>query len=253
MVQGGLSMLKGKNALVTGASRGIGKAIALELAKQGANVAVNFAGSEAKAQSVVEEIEKTGVKSFKVQADVANEAEVKEMVKEVISEFGSLDILVNNAGITRDNLLMRMKEEEFDQVINTNLKGVFICTKAVTRHMMKQKSGKIVNVSSIVGVSGNPGQANYVAAKAGVIGLTKSTAKELASRNIFVNAVAPGFIATDMTDELTEEQRAGMLAMIPLGKLGEAEDVAKVVRFLASEDANYMTGQTLHIDGGMVM
>ncbi|MFZ3576572.1 3-oxoacyl-[acyl-carrier-protein] reductase [Virgibacillus sp. DJP39] len=246
-------MLKGKNALVTGASRGIGKAIALELAKQGANVAVNFAGSEAKAQSVVEEIEKTGVKSFKVQADVANEAEVKEMVKEVISEFGSLDILVNNAGITRDNLLMRMKEEEFDQVINTNLKGVFICTKAVTRHMMKQKSGKIVNVSSIVGVSGNPGQANYVAAKAGVIGLTKSTAKELASRNIFVNAVAPGFIATDMTDELTEEQRAGMLAMIPLGKLGEAEDVAKVVRFLASEDANYMTGQTLHIDGGMVM
>lgn len=253
MVQGGFLMLKGKSALVTGASRGIGKAIALELAKQGANVAVNYAGSEAKAQAVVEEIELLGVKSCKVQADVANEANVKDMIKEVISQFGAIDILVNNAGITRDNLLMRMKEEEFDQVINTNLKGVFICTKAVTRSMMKQRSGKIVNVSSIVGVSGNPGQANYVAAKAGVIGLTKSTAKELASRNIFVNAVAPGFIATDMTDELTEDQRAGMLAMIPLGKLGQAEDVAKVVRFLASDDSNYMTGQTLHIDGGMVM
>lgn len=246
-------MLQGKSALVTGASRGIGKAIALELAKQGANVAVNYAGSEAKAQAVVEEIEQIGVKSFKVQADVANESDVKDMMKDVITQFGSLDILVNNAGITRDNLLMRMKEEEFDQVINTNLKGVFTCTKAVTRQMMKQKSGKIVNVSSIVGVSGNPGQANYVAAKAGVIGLTKSTAKELASRNIFVNAVAPGFIATDMTDDLTEEQREGMLAMIPLGKLGQAEDVAKVVRFLASEDSNYITGQTIHIDGGMVM
>lgn len=246
-------MLQGKSALVTGASRGIGKAIALELAKQGANVAVNYAGSEAKAQAVVEEIEQIGVKSFKVQADVANESDVKDMMKDVITQFGSLDILVNNAGITRDNLLMRMKEEEFDQVINTNLKGVFTCTKSVTRQMMKQKSGKIINVSSIVGVSGNPGQANYVAAKAGVIGLTKSTAKELASRNIFVNAVAPGFIATDMTDDLTEEQREGMLAMIPLGKLGQAEDVAKVVRFLASEDSNYITGQTIHIDGGMVM
>lgn len=246
-------MLTGKNALVTGASRGIGKAIALELAKQGANVVVNYAGSEAKAQAVVEEIEQLGVKAFKVQADVANESNVKEMVKEVIGQFGSLDILVNNAGITKDNLLMRMKEEEFDQVINTNLKGVFICTKAVTRQMMKQRSGKIINVSSIVGVSGNQGQANYVAAKSGVIGLTKTTAKELASRNIFVNAVAPGFIATEMTDVLTEEQRAGMLAMIPLGKLGQAEDVAKVVRFLASDDSNYITGQTIHIDGGMVM
>ncbi|MBT2216727.1 3-oxoacyl-[acyl-carrier-protein] reductase [Virgibacillus dakarensis] len=246
-------MLQGKNAIVTGASRGIGKAIALELAKQGANVAVNYAGSEAKAQAVVEEIQKLGGKAFKVQADVANESEVKDMVKQVISEFGGLDILVNNAGITRDNLLMRMKEAEFDQVINTNLKGVFICTKAVTRQMMKQRSGKIVNVASIVGVSGNPGQANYVAAKAGVIGLTKTAAKELASRNIFVNAVAPGFISTDMTDVLTDEQRAGMHNMIPLGKLGEAEDVAKVVRFLASDDANYITGQTIHVDGGMVM
>lgn len=246
-------MLQGKNALVTGASRGIGKAIALELAKQGANVAVNYAGSETKAQAVVEEIQQLGVQAFKVQADVANEANVKSMVKEVISAFGSLDILVNNAGVTSDNLLMRMKEEEFDRVINTNLKGVFICTKAVTRQMMKQKAGRIINVASIVGVSGNAGQANYVAAKAGVIGLTKTTAKELASRNILVNAVAPGFISTDMTDELTAEQRESMLNLIPLAKLGEAEDVAKVVRFLATEDANYITGQTIHIDGGMVM
>lgn len=246
-------MLKGRNALVTGASRGIGRAIALELAKQGANVAVNYAGSEASAQEVVEKIKEMGLKSFKVQANVANDSQVKNMVKEVISEFGTLDILVNNAGIARDNLLMRMKEEEFDQVINTNLKGVFICTKAVTRHMMKQKAGKIVNVASIVGVSGNPGQANYVAAKAGVIGLTKSNAKELASRNIHVNAVAPGFISTDMTDELTEEQRESMLAMIPLAKLGTPEQVATVVRFLVSDDASYITGQTIHIDGGMVM
>ncbi|MFD2628351.1 3-oxoacyl-[acyl-carrier-protein] reductase [Oceanobacillus kapialis] len=246
-------MLKGKSALVTGASRGIGREIALELARQGANVAVNFSGNEGKAQEVVDEIKEMGCNAFKIQADVANEASVKEMVKEVIGQFGSLDILVNNAGVTRDNLLMRMKEEEFDQVINTNLKGVFVCTKAVTRQMMKQKAGQIINVASIVGVSGNPGQANYVAAKAGVIGLTKTTAKELASRNIRVNAVAPGFISTDMTDALTEEQQAGMLDMIPLGKLGKPEEVAKVVRFLASEDASYITGQTIHIDGGMVM
>ncbi|MBP1968135.1 3-oxoacyl-[acyl-carrier protein] reductase [Virgibacillus natechei] len=246
-------MLKGKNALVTGASRGIGRAIAIELANQGANVAVNYSGSEAKAQAVVEELEQLGVNAFKVQADVANESNVKEMVKEIVSKFGSLDILVNNAGITRDNLLMRMKEEEFDDVINTNLKGAFVCTKAVTRQMMKQKAGRIINVASIVGVSGNPGQANYVAAKAGVIGLTKTTAKELATRNILVNAVAPGFISTDMTDELTEEQKASMLAMIPLEKLGTSQDVANVVRFLASGDANYITGQTIHIDGGMVM
>ncbi|MBM7598630.1 3-oxoacyl-[acyl-carrier protein] reductase [Virgibacillus halotolerans] len=246
-------ILQGKNALVTGASRGIGRAIAIELARQGANVAVNYAGSEARAEAVVQEIEQMGLKSFKVQADVANESDVKEMVKAVTSKFGSLDILVNNAGVTKDNLLMRMKEAEFDQVINTNLKGVFVCTKAVTRQMMKQKSGKIINVASVVGVTGNPGQANYAAAKAGVIGLTKTTAKELASRNIYVNAVAPGFISTDMTDQLTEEQRAGMLAMIPLAKLGTPQEVANVVRFLASDDASYITGQTIHIDGGMVM
>ncbi|WP_010093483.1 3-oxoacyl-[acyl-carrier-protein] reductase [Ornithinibacillus scapharcae] len=246
-------MLEGKSAIVTGGSRGIGRAIALELAKRGANVLVNYAGSEAKAQAVVEEMEALGVRAIKFQADVANESEVKEMVKTAIDNFGSVDILVNNAGITRDNLLMRMKETEFDEVINTNLKGVFVCTKAVTRQMMKQRFGKIINVASIVGVSGNPGQANYVAAKAGVIGLTKSAAKELASRNILVNAVAPGFISTDMTDALTGEQREGMLSLIPLAKLGEPEDVAKVVRFLASDDANYITGQTIHIDGGMVM
>lgn len=246
-------MLNGKSAIVTGGSRGIGRAIALELARRGANVLVNYAGSEAKAQSVVDEINTLGVRAIKFQADVANEAEVKEMVKTAVDNFGSVDILVNNAGITRDNLLMRMKESEFDQVINTNLKGVFVCIKAVTRQMMKQRSGKIINVASIVGVSGNPGQANYVAAKAGVIGLTKTAAKELASRNILVNAVAPGFISTDMTDALTDEQREAMLSLIPLAKLGEPEDVAKVVRFLASDDANYITGQTIHIDGGMVM
>lgn len=246
-------MLRKKTALITGASRGIGRAIALELGKHGANIAVNYAGNEKKAQEVVDELLQLGVKAFKIQADVSNESNVKEMIKEVIKQFGGLDILVNNAGVTKDNLLMRMKEAEFDQVINTNLKGVFLCTKAVTRQMMKQKAGRIVNVASIVGVSGNPGQANYVAAKAGVIGLTKTTAKELASRNILVNAVAPGFISTDMTDALTEEQRDEMLSMIPLAKLGTPEDVARVVRFLASSDANYITGQTIHIDGGMVM
>lgn len=246
-------MLQGKSVLVTGASRGIGRTIALELAAKGANVAVNYAGSEGKAQEVVDEIIEQGGRAVKIQANVANESEVKAMIKEVISEFGSLDILVNNAGITRDNLLMRMKEQEFDDVIDTNLKGVFLCMKAVARQMMKQRSGRIINVASIVGVSGNPGQANYVAAKAGVIGITKSTALELASRNILVNAVAPGFITTDMTDALSEEQQKDILAMIPLAKLGKPQDVANVVRFLASEDANYITGQTIHIDGGMVM
>ncbi|KGP92827.1 3-oxoacyl-ACP reductase [Pontibacillus chungwhensis BH030062] len=246
-------MLEGKVALVTGASRGIGRAIALELARQGAKVAVNYAGSEQKAQDVVDEITSLGTEGIKIQANVSSEEEVKAMVKQVTETFGRIDILINNAGITRDNLLMRMKEEEFDQVIDTNLKGVFLTTKAVTRPMMKQKGGKIINIASVVGVSGNPGQANYVAAKAGVIGLTKTSAKELAARNILVNAVAPGFIETDMTDELTDEQVESMQSMIPLSRLGQGEDIAKVVRFLASDDANYMTGQTLHVDGGMVM
>lgn len=246
-------MLKGQTALVTGSSRGIGRAIALELGRQGVNVAVNYAGSEDKAAEVVRELEALGVQAIKIRANVADEADVKAMIKEVITSFGSIDILVNNAGITRDNLLMRMKAEEFDNVIDTNLKGTFLCTKAVTRPMMKQRAGRIINIASIVGVSGNPGQANYVAAKAGVIGLTKSNAKELASRNILVNAVAPGFITTDMTDELTEEQQAAILSTIPLQKLGEPDDIAKVVCFLASEGAKYITGQTINIDGGMVM
>lgn len=245
--------LEGLCALVTGASRGIGREIALELARQGANVAVNYVGNEAKARETVEEIEKMGRKAFAVKADVSSADEVSEMVKKTIAEFGRLDILVNNAGITKDNLLMRMKEEEWDAVIDTNLKGVFLCTKAVTRQMMKQRKGRIINIASIVGVSGNAGQANYVAAKAGVIGLTKTTARELASRGITVNAVAPGFISTDMTDQLSEEIKAGMLKQIPLGRFGEPGDVAKMVAFLASDDADYITGQTIHIDGGMVM
>ncbi|WP_419883804.1 3-oxoacyl-[acyl-carrier-protein] reductase [Peribacillus sp. B-H-3] len=246
-------LLEGKKVLVTGASRGIGREIALEMARQGADVAVNFAGSEAKANEVVEEIRSLGRQAFSVQCDVADADAVTAMTKHVIDSFGSLDILINNAGITRDNLLMRMKETEWDDVINTNLKGVFLCTKAVTRQMMKQRSGRIINIASIVGVSGNPGQANYVAAKAGVIGLTKSAAKELASRGITVNAVAPGFISTDMTDKLTEEVKNSMLAQIPLSRFGDPKDVAAVTAFLASDASGYMTGQTLHVDGGMVM
>ncbi|MEQ2526451.1 3-oxoacyl-[acyl-carrier-protein] reductase [Robertmurraya yapensis] len=245
--------LEGKSALVTGASRGIGREIALELARQGANVAVNYAGSEKLANEVVAEIKALGREAFAIQANVADGGSVTDMVNKVIEQFGSLDILVNNAGITRDTLLMRMKEDDWDAVIDTNLKGVFLCTKAVTRQMMKQRSGRIINISSIVGVSGNAGQANYVAAKAGVIGLTKTTAKEFASRGITVNAVAPGFISTDMTDKLTEEIKGEMLKQIPLARLGDPEDIAKVVAFLASEDSRYMTGQTLHVDGGMVM
>jgi len=242
--------LTGKAVLVTGASRGIGREIALELARQGANVAVNFAGSEAKANEVVDEIKALGRDAIAVKCNVSNAEEVTEMVKGTIDRFGKL---VNNAGITKDNLLMRMKEEEWDDVININLKGVFLCTKAVTRQMMKQRVGRIINIASIVGVSGNPGQANYVAAKAGVIGLTKTTAKELASRNITVNAIAPGFITTDMTDKLPEEVRAEMLKQIPLARLGEPKDIAKITAFLASDDSSYITGQTFHVDGGMVM
>ncbi|MEH7251275.1 3-oxoacyl-[acyl-carrier-protein] reductase [Neobacillus niacini] len=245
--------LKGKIALVTGASRGIGREIALELARQGANVAVNYAGSEGKANEVVDEIKAIGKEAFAIKCDVSNGDEVAAMVKETVDRFGKLDILVNNAGITKDNLLMRMKEQEWDDVININLKGVFLCTKAVTRQMMKQRVGRIINIASVVGVSGNPGQANYVAAKAGVIGLTKTTAKELASRNITVNAIAPGFITTDMTDKLSEEVTTEMLKQIPLARLGEPKDIAKMTAFLASDDASYITGQTIHVNGGMVM
>lgn len=245
--------LEGKTALVTGASRGIGREIALELAREGANVAVNYAGSEAKAKEVVDEIIAMGRQAIAIQGDVANSESVQSMVKSVIEQFGSLDILVNNAGITRDNLLMRMKEDEWDQVIDTNLKGVFLCTKAVTRQMMRQRWGRIINISSISGVSGNAGQANYSAAKSGVIALTKTTAKELAPRGITANCVAPGFIKTDMTDQLADDIKEEMLKNIPLAKFGEPEDIAKAVVFLASEDSRYITGQTIHVNGGMWM
>ncbi|SDC40193.1 3-oxoacyl-[acyl-carrier-protein] reductase [Shouchella lonarensis] len=246
-------MLENQTAIVTGASRGIGKAIAFELAKAGANVVVNYAGSEARAAEVVAEIQALGREAVAYQADVSQSEQVTAMIKDTLAQFGKIDILVNNAGITRDNLLMRMKEQEWDEVLDINLKGVFHCAKAVSRSMMKQRSGRIINVASVVGVMGNAGQANYVAAKAGVIGLTKSLARELAARNIRVNAVAPGFITTEMTDSLGEDIQTQLQAQIPLGTLGEPEDVARVVRFLASEDASYMTGQTIHVDGGMVM
>jgi 3-oxoacyl-[acyl-carrier protein] reductase len=246
-------MLNNKSVLITGASRGIGRAIALYFAKNGAKVAVNYSGSEAKANEVVEEIKANGGTAFSIKADISSSEDVTNMVKSVIDEFGSLDVLVNNAGITRDNLLMRMKEEDWDAVINTNLKGVFLTTKAVTRQMMKQRNGRIINIASIVGVSGNAGQANYVAAKAGVIGLTKTTAKELSSRGITVNAIAPGFIETDMTGKLEEGIKEDMLRNIPLARFGQPDDIAAAAAFLASDVSSYITGQTLHVDGGMVM
>ncbi|HCT1637286.1 TPA: 3-oxoacyl-[acyl-carrier-protein] reductase [Staphylococcus aureus] len=242
-----------KSALVTGASRGIGRSIALQLAEEGFNVAVNYAGSKEKAEAVVEEIKAKGVDSFAIQANVADADEVKAMIKEVVSQFGSLDVLVNNAGITRDNLLMRMKEQEWDDVIDTNLKGVFNCIQKATPQMLRQRSGAIINLSSVVGAVGNPGQANYVATKAGVIGLTKSAARELASRGITVNAVAPGFIVSDMTDALSDELKEQMLTQIPLARFGQDTDIANTVAFLATDKAKYITGQTIHVNGGMYM
>lgn len=242
-----------KNALVTGASRGIGRSIAIQLAEEGYNVAVNYAGNREKAEAVVEEVKAKGVESLAIQANVANGDEVKAMIKEVVNQFGTVDVLVNNAGITRDNLLMRMKESEWDDVIDTNLKGVFNCIQKVTTQMLRQKSGSIINLSSVVGAVGNPGQANYVATKAGVIGLTKSAAKELASRNITVNAVAPGFIVSDMTDALSDDLKDQMLQQIPLARFGEDTDIANTVAFLASDKAKYITGQTIHVNGGMFM
>ena len=242
-----------KSALVTGASRGIGRSIALQLAEEGYNVAVNYAGSKEKAEAVVEEIKAKGVDSFAIQANVADADEVKAMIKEVVSQFGSLDVLVNNAGITRDNLLMRMKEQEWDDVIDTNLKGVFNCIQKATPQMLRQRSGAIINLSSVVGAVGNPGQANYVATKAGVIGLTKSAARELASRGITVNAVAPGFIVSDMTDALSDELKEQMLTQIPLARFGQDTDIANTVAFLESDKAKYITGQTMHVNGGMYM
>ncbi|HEX3015117.1 MAG TPA: 3-oxoacyl-[acyl-carrier-protein] reductase [Desulfobacteria bacterium] len=246
-------MLKEKVAIITGASRGLGRATALALAAQGVKVAVNYAGNAAKAEEVVNLIQAQGGQAVAVQADVSEAADVEKMISLVIERYGRVDILVNNAGITRDGLLLRMKETDWDAVLNTNLRGVFLVTKAVSKLMMKQRSGKIINLSSVVGLSGNAGQANYAAAKAGILGFTKSLAKELGSRGITVNAIAPGFIQTDMTEKLNDQVREKMLAEIPLGRLGVPEDVAKLVVFLASDEADYITGQTINVDGGMVM
>lgn len=245
--------LDGQVAIVTGASRGIGRAIVIALAKVGAKVVVNYAGNTAAAEEVRKLITDNGGQAITVQADVANQEAVDSLVRQTIEAYGKIDILINNAGITRDNLLMRMKEEDWDAVMNTNLKGLFYCTKAVSKSMMKQRSGKIINMTSVVGIMGNAGQANYAAAKAGVIGFTKSMAKELASRGITVNAIAPGFIATDMTHGLSDQVKEDLAAKIPLNRLGTPEDVAAAAVFLATDSANYITGQTLNIDGGMVM
>lgn len=246
-------LLGGKAALVTGASRGIGRAIAIRLAGEGAKVAINYAGNEKAAQEVKSVIEANGGEAILVQADVASPEAVDEMVAKVTEAFGTIDILVNNAGITRDGLLARMKPEDFDAVIDTNLKGVFYCTKAVAKLMMKKRSGRIVNMASVVGLMGNAGQANYSAAKAGVIGFSKSVAKELASRGITVNMVAPGFIGTDMTAVLSDKVREAMVEEIPLKRMGQPEDVANAVAFLVSDQASYITGQVVNVDGGMVM
>ena len=243
----------GKTAVVTGGSRGLGRAVCLELAKGGANVVLCYAGNEAAAKETTAACEALGAKALAVQCNVAKADEVKALMDAAVKEFGRIDILVNNAGITRDGLLMMMKEEDFDAVIAANLKGTFLCMKAVSRIMMKQRYGRIVNLSSVVGLRGNAGQVNYAASKAGVVGMTKSLAKELASRGVTVNAVAPGFIATDMTAAMTDAAKEATLASIPLQRLGAPEDVAHAVAFLASDEAAYVTGQVLCVDGGMAM
>nr|WP_325179336.1 3-oxoacyl-[acyl-carrier-protein] reductase [uncultured Oscillibacter sp.] len=244
---------EGKTAVVTGGSRGIGRAVCLELAAGGANVVLCYAGNEAAAQETVQAVEALGTKALAVRCDVSDAVQVDALVKSAVEVFGRIDILVNNAGITRDNLLMRMSEADFDAVVAANLKGAFLCMKAASRLMLKQRYGRIVNLSSVVGLRGNAGQVNYAASKAGVIGMTKSLAKELASRGVTVNAVAPGFIETDMTAALSEAARSAAQGSIPMGRLGGPEDVARAVGFLASDDAAYVTGQVLAVDGGMAM
>jgi len=245
--------LDAKIALVTGGSRGIGRAICLKLASLGATVGINYVANPSAAQETLQQIEANGGKCFLAQFDVANADSVQESIKEIVNTYGQIDILVNNAGITRDGLMARMKEDDWDSVLDTNLKGAFLCSKAVMRTMMKKRWGRIINVSSVVGFIGNGGQVNYGAAKAGLTGLTKSMARELAGRNITVNCVAPGYIVTDMTDGLAEDVQEALKAQIPLGTLGTPEDVAASVGFLASSDSNYITGQTLHVNGGMYM
>lgn len=246
-------MLKGKCAVITGASRGIGKCIATKFAKEGANVVINYRNNEEEALKVKQELEDLGSQVLVVKADVSELEQAENLIKEAKKEFGRVDILVNNAGITKDNLIIRMKEEDFDSVIKTNLKGAFNCLKAVTPIMLKQKYGKIVNMASVVGLVGNPGQVNYCASKAGLIGMTKSLAKEIGSRNITVNAIAPGFIDTDMTKILSDDQKKKILSQIPLNKFGNVEDIANVALFLGSENSNYITGQVIYVDGGMAM
>ena len=242
-----------KVAFITGATRGIGRAIALELAKEGYNIALNYRTENEALESLKKEISEIGVECYPVQGDVSKAEDSERMTKEIIEHFEQIDVLVNNAGITKDNLILRMKEEEFTDVINVNLVGTFNITKNVIKYMTKKRYGKIINISSVVGISGNAGQSNYAASKAGIIGFTKSIAKELASRNITANAVAPGFIQTDMTNVLKDEIKEAIESTIPLKKLGTAEDVAKVVKFLASDDSNYITGQVINVDGGMLM
>ena len=245
--------LTGKTAIVTGGSRGIGRAVAIALAEAGASVAIIYAGNTKAAEETKQAIEEKGAQAMVIQCDVSDEKAVADMVKAVKKELGRVDILVNNAGITRDGLLMIMKEEDWQAVLNTNLNGAFHCTKAVSRLMMKQRSGSIINITSVVGETRNAGQANYAAAKAGLIGFTKSVAKELASRNLRCNAVAPGCIAPDMTAVLGEDAVDAKVKTIPMGRVAQPEEVAKAVLFLASDDASYITGQTLNVDGGMVM
>lgn len=246
-------MLTGKIALVTGAARGIGKEIAMTLAGNGATVIVNYNGSKERAEAVVSEIKANGGEAEAMQCNVADFEASENMVKDVLAKYGKVDILVNNAGITKDNLIMRMSEADYDAVLDTNLKGAFNMIRHLSRSFLKQRSGKIINISSVSGVMGNAGQSNYSASKAGLIGLTKSVARELASRNVCVNAVAPGFIATEMTEVLSEDYMNKMKEMIPLGKLGTTKDIANLVLFLAGNQSDYITGQVMHVDGGMVM
>ena len=246
-------MSENKVALITGATRGIGKRIALELAENGFDIAVNYRTMQDGMEELKKEIEANGVRCEFVQTDVANFEQCENMVKDTIQKLGKIDVLVNNAGITKDGLIMRMKKEDFEAVIDINLTGTFNVTRNVIPYMIKQKSGRIINLSSVVGVAGNAGQTNYSASKAGIIGFTKSLAKEVASRNILVNAIAPGFIDTDMTKVLSEAVKEGINAQIPLKRMGTAKEVAKVVKFLSSEDSSYITGQVINIDGGMVM